>query len=257
MSQQKHDKKDRQKALVTTFSVHAVLLVLFAFFGLAYQDPAPEYGIPVSFGNSLDGAGDDVAAPEGSDAPATSEPVSAESEVVTQDLVDAPSVSSEKPKDTKVERSVEKPAEQAPKPSNELSNRLKGFGKPGGTAGGTGSGQGSTTGGGDQGSPNGSGDGNGTGGSGGGNYQLGNRKALFKPSPPEGECEGDHVVIVKVYVDRTGKVVQALAGQKGSTTTIKSLLERAQIAAMRTSWQGDPTANELQQGSIKYVFNCN
>ncbi|MEY3712086.1 MAG: hypothetical protein RL104_869, partial [Bacteroidota bacterium] len=178
MSSARHDQKDRNKALVTTFSVHTVLLVFFAFFGLTYQDPPPEYGIPVSFGNSLDGAGDDVAAPDGAEAPSAAEPVSAESEVVTQDYVDAPSVSSEKPKDTKVEHTVEKPAEQAPKPSNELSNRLKGFGKPGGTAGGTGSGQGITTGGGDQGSPNGSGTGNGTGGFGGGNYQLGTRSAL-------------------------------------------------------------------------------
>ncbi|MFM6998374.1 MAG: hypothetical protein ACKOX0_03995, partial [Bacteroidota bacterium] len=134
MGQQNHDKKDRNKALATTFSVHAVLLVLFAFFGLTYQDPPPEYGIPVSFGNSLDGSGDDVAAPYGAEAPSAAEPVSAESEVATQDFVDALSVSSEKPKETKVERTVEKPAEQAPKPSNELSNRLKGFGKPGGTA---------------------------------------------------------------------------------------------------------------------------
>ena len=106
-----HDKKDRQKALVTTFSVHAVLLVLFAFFGLTYQNPPPEYGIPVSFGNSLDGAGNDVAAPEGSDAPASSQPTASESEVVTQDLVDAPSVAAEQPKKPTTEKPTTKPTE--------------------------------------------------------------------------------------------------------------------------------------------------
>jgi hypothetical protein len=254
MSAQTHDKKDRNKALATTFSVHAILLVFFAFFGLTYQDPPPEYGIPVSFGNSLDGAGDDVAAPDGAEAPSAAEPVSAESEVITQDLVDAPSVSSEKPKDTKVERTVEKPAEQAPKPSNELSNRLKGFGKPGGTAGGTGSGQGSTTGGGDQGSPNGSGTGNGTGGSGGGNYQLGTRSALERPKPRY-DCDGEGIVVVKVYVDRNGVVKRADGqGQKGSTTSEECLIRRAEEAALKTRWQGDPSALELQVGTIRYNF---
>ena len=258
-----HDKKDRNRALATTLSVHTVLLIFFFFYGLTYQDPPPEYGIPVSFGNSLDGAGDDAAAPEGSQAQSAAAAEPSESEVVTQELVDAPSVSSEKSKakeDKKSEVKPEaKPVAEAPKPSNELSNRLNSkFGRTGGTAGATGNGQGNTSGGGDQGAANGSGDGSGTGGSGNSsNYQLGNRKALSKPSPPEGECEGDHVVVIKVYVDRTGKVVQAIAGQKGSTTTNKILLDRAQLAALRTSWQGDPTADELQQGTIKYFFECN
>lgn len=252
-----HDKKDRQKALVTTFSVHAVLLVLFAFFGLTYQNPPPEYGIPVSFGNSLDGAGNDVAAPEGSDAPASSQPTASESEVVTQDLVDAPSVAAEQPKKPTTEKPTTKPTEEAPKPSNALSDRLKGFGKPGGTAGGTGSGQGNTKGGGDQGSPNGSGNGNGTGGSGGGNYQLTGRKALVRPEPIEGECDGEHVVVVKVYVNNEGRVIQAIPGQRGSTTTSKDLLIRAQNAALRTTWSSDPSAPYQQQGSIIYNFKCN
>jgi len=68
---QENDKKDRNRALATTLSVHTVLLIFFFFYGLTYQDPPPEYGIPVSFGNSLDGAGDDAAAPEGSEAPST------------------------------------------------------------------------------------------------------------------------------------------------------------------------------------------
>jgi len=249
-----HDKKDRNKALATTFSVHAVLLLFFAFFGLTYQDPPPEYGIPVSFGNSLDGSGDDAAAPDGAEAPSAAETVSAESEVTTQDFEDAPPVSSKKPKETKVERTDEKPAEQAPKPSNELSDHLKRFGKPGGITGGTGSGQGSTTGGGDQGSPNGSGTGNGSGGSGGGNYQLGTRSALERPKPRY-DCDGEGVVVVKVYVDRNGVVKRADGqGQKGSTTSEECLIRRAEEAALKTRWQGDPSALELQVGTIRYNF---
>ena len=51
MSQiEEQDKKDRRRGWATTLSVHAVLLVLFAFFGLTYQDPPPEIGIPVNLG---------------------------------------------------------------------------------------------------------------------------------------------------------------------------------------------------------------
>ena len=258
---QENDKKDRNRALATTLSVHTVLLIFFFFFGLTYQDPPPEYGIPVSFGNSLDGAGDEAAAPEGSEAQSAAAAESAESDVVTQDLVDAPSVSSEKAKeDKKSEVKPEaKPVAEAPKPSNELSNRLNSkFGRTGGTAGATGSGQGSTSGGGDQGAPNGSGDGNGTGGSGNsGNYQLGTRSALERPKPRY-DCEGEGVVVVKVYVDRSGTVTRADGqGQKGSTTSEECLIRRAQEAALKTRWQGDPSAKELQVGSILYRFGRN
>jgi hypothetical protein len=257
---QENDKKDRNRALATTLSVHTVLLIFFFFFGLTYQDPPPEYGIPVSFGNSLDGAGDDAAAPEGSEAQSAAAE-SAESDVVTQDLVDAPSVSSEKAKeDKKSEVKPEaKPVAEAPKASKELSNRLNSkFGKTGGTAGATGSGQGSTSGGGDQGAPNGSGDGNGTGGSGNsGNYQLGNRSALERPKPRY-DCEGEGIVVVRVYVDRSGTVTRADGqGQKGSTTSEECLIRRAQEAALKTRWQGDPSALELQVGSIRYSFQRN
>ena len=247
---EQHDKQDQRRGALTTFSVHAVLLLIFAFFGISYQDPPPEYGIPVNFGNSMDGAGDDAAAPEGSEAPqAPAEAVSAETQTTTQDVVDAPSVSTEKPKEKPAEKPVEKP-----KPSNELSNRLSNFGKAGGSPNGTGTGQGSTTGGGDQGSPNGSGDGNGTGGTGTrGDYQLGNRSALDRPKPRY-DCEGDGVVVVKVYVDRSGIVRRVEGGQKGSTTADACLIKRAEEAALKTRWQGDPAALELQVGSIRYNF---
>jgi|OM-RGC.v1.009740106 periplasmic protein TonB len=254
-----HDKKDQRRGVITTFSVHALLLLLFAFFGISYQDPPPEYGIPVNFGNSLDGSGDDAAAPEGAEQPqAPTEAVSAETEATTQDVVDAPSVSSEKPKKP-VEKPVEKPAEkpvEKPKPSNELSNRLSNFGKPGGSPTGTGSGQGSTTGGGDQGAANGSKNRDGQGGSGIAGYNLSGRKPISTPAPMEGECEGEQIVIVVIRVNKDGRVIQATPGVKGSTTTSKNLLDRAQNAAMRTTWQVDPQGRELQMGSITYTFKC-
>ena len=249
-----HDKKDQRRGVITTFSVHALLLLLFAFFGISYQDPPPEYGIPVNFGNSLDGSGDDAAAPEGAEQPqAPTEAVSAETEATTQDVVEAPSVSSEKPKKP-VEKPVEKPAEKPQDPR--LKSALDNFKKSGGSPTGTGSGQGSTTGGGDQGASNGSKNSDGQGGSGIAGYNLSGRKPIATPAPMEGECEGEQIVIVVIRVNKDGRVIQATPGVKGSTTTSKNLLDRAQNAAMRTTWQVDPQGRELQMGSITYTFKC-
>ena len=249
-----HDKKDQRRGVITTFSVHALLLLLFAFFGISYQDPPPEYGIPVNFGNSLDGSGDDAAAPEGAEQPqAPTEAVSAETEATTQDVVDAPSVSSEKPKKP-VEKPVEKPAEKPQDPR--LKSALDNFKKSGGSPTGTGSGQGSTTGGGDQGASNGSKNSDGQGGSGIAGYNLSGRKPIATPAPMEGACEGEQIVVVKIYVNKDGRVIQATPGVKGSTTLSKNLLDRAQNAAMRTTWQVDPQGRERQMGSITYTFKC-
>ncbi len=62
-TQDEQDKKDTRRGWATTLSVHAVLLVVFALFGLTYQDPPPEMGIPVNFGYEEDGAGETSAAP--------------------------------------------------------------------------------------------------------------------------------------------------------------------------------------------------
>ena len=134
MSQiEEQDKKDRRRGWATTLSVHAVLLVLFAFFGLTYQDPPPEMGIPVNFGYEEDGQGDNTAAPaEAASAPSASTPEVTEA-AVTQDLVDAAALP-EKPKETPKPKTTtptttetQKPQEpEKPKVSDALSNRLKG-----------------------------------------------------------------------------------------------------------------------------------
>ncbi|MCK5782204.1 MAG: energy transducer TonB [Flavobacteriales bacterium] len=86
-----------------------------------------------------------------------------------------------------------------------------------------------------------------------GNYQLGNRKPKNKPAPIyDGKDQG--IVVVRILVDKNGKVVFAEAGAKGSTTTDLQLLKRAKEAALKTTWQGDSTAPEKQEGQIIYNF---
>ena len=262
-TQDEQDKKDTRRGWATTLSVHAVLLVAFALFGLTYQDPPPEMGIPVNFGYEEDGAGETSAAPaEAASAPSSSTPEVNEA-AVTQDLVDAAALP-EKPKETPKPKTTtptttetQKPQEpEKPKVSDALSNRLKG-GFTNSANPGTGSGQGNTTGSGDQGKPTGDLQGNGLGNGGTGNsgdYQLGSRKALGRPKPLY-DCEGEGVVVVRIWVDRAGVVQRVEGGVSGSTTSQSCLVSRAEEAARKTRWEGDPAATDLQIGTIRYRFS--
>lgn len=86
-----------------------------------------------------------------------------------------------------------------------------------------------------------------------GDYSLGSRKALSRPKPAYG-CEGDGVVVVRIWVDRAG-VVQRVAVASGTTTTEPCLLNSAEEAARKTRWEGDAAATDLQVGTIRYRFS--
>lgn len=86
-----------------------------------------------------------------------------------------------------------------------------------------------------------------------GDYQLGNRKPKSKPKPIY-DGNGSGIVVVKIIVDKNGKVVFASAGVQGSTTTDLQLLKRAKEAALKTVWQSDENAPEKQEGKIIYNF---
>ena len=60
--------------------------------------------------------------------------------------------------------------------------------------------------------------------------------------------------IVEVSVDRSGKVVQATPGAKGSTTLDASLLKVAKEAALRASFEVKQDAPAIQKGTITYNF---
>lgn len=118
---------------------------------------------------------------------------------------------------------------------------------------------------GNQGDPNGSinskvrgtGSGTGTQGTGTGDkgisYRLEGRGVLALP-PPKYEYQEEGSVVVEVNVDRSGKVVQANPGAKGSSTLNPDLLRIAKEAAMKASFQVKPDAPAIQKGTITYNF---
>jgi protein TonB len=254
------ENKNKRRGLIATILYHIVLILIFIFAGLTYQDPPPEDGIAINFGYEEDGSGNTSQSAPRQPQPQQEE-VQKESaeqideDVATQEIEEAPNVTNEQ---TEKETENEQEEEVKPQPDSRLQNALDKTKNQQGQ----GEGEGETTGGGDQGDPNGDRNSPNRTGNGGignsGDYRLGNRKALSRPKPVY-DCPEEGRVVVKVYVNKSGQVTEAIAGEKipngpASTTSSSCLYSRAESAAKRTTWQGDANAPDRQIGYIIYNF---
>ncbi|MDX5585672.1 MAG: energy transducer TonB [Aureibaculum sp.] len=88
----------------------------------------------------------------------------------------------------------------------------------------------------------------------GGDYGLVNRKAVSKPKPTY-DCNEQGRVVVSISVDKSGRVISAQAGIKGTTNSAPCLLTRAKEAALKTRFNSDSKAPTKQVGSIIYNFS--
>lgn len=270
------DTPHKKKSFTITTILMAIILFLMFIVGMKYMDPPEEGGIAVNFGTSSVGSGNVQPTKPVASAPKNTAPQpeptppqpEIKDEVVTQDIEDAP-VIEEKPKETpkpKVEKPkekpVEKPVEEAkpdPKPDQSTTSALdaliNGPKKDGAAQGG----EGYDNQAGDKGDPNGDPNassyyGTGKGLDGDGNYQLGGRKALGKPKRVQ-ECNEAGTVVVSIEVDRSGKVIKAVPGVRGTTNNSRCLLEPAKAAALATKFNADGKAPSKQVGKIVYRFS--
>lgn len=271
------DTPHKKKSFAITSILMAIILFLMFFVGMEYLDPPEEKGIAINFGTTDVGSGDVQPTKPVASAPKNTAPEPEPTppqpeiteEVVTQDTEDAP-VIEEKPKETpkpKVEEPIEKPKEKPveeakpdPKPDKSTTSALdaliNGPKTDGAAQGGEGDDDNQA---GDKGDPNGDPNassyyGSGKGIDGDGNYQLGGRKALGKPKRVQ-ECNEAGTVAVSIEVDRTGKVIKAIAGVRGTTNNSRCLLEPAKAAALATKFNSDTKAPSKQIGIIVYRFS--
>lgn len=128
-------------------------------------------------------------------------------------------------------------------------NPFGGYGQGAGDGDGNGGGKGDGIGGG-----NGDGIGPGSGGGTGINVNLKGRKILKRPNVTDNSQETG-TVVVEITVDKNGKVVSAVPGGQGSTTTSKRLYDLSKLKALEC--QFDVTNNPdniLQKGTITFVY---
>ncbi|MBD0778651.1 energy transducer TonB [Maribacter sp. ANRC-HE7] len=90
-------------------------------------------------------------------------------------------------------------------------------------------------------------------GSGTGGYGL-NGRSLVSKGAVQQECNQEGRVVVKIVVDRTGKVISAIPGVKGTTNNDPCLLEPAKKTALKHKWNLDSNAPSQQIGFVVVNF---
>jgi hypothetical protein len=90
-------------------------------------------------------------------------------------------------------------------------------------------------------------------GSGTGGYGLSGR-SLANRGKVQQECNEEGRVVVRIMVDRNGKVIDAQAGVRGTTNNHPCLLEPARKTAFLHSWNPDSKAPSQQIGFVVVNF---
>jgi colicin import membrane protein len=284
---------ERGKGVVGTIIFHIVVIALLLVAGFTSPPPLMEEGLLVNFGTDDFGSGlvepSLSAASESAPLPQPTTPVATptqEKPIITQDFDDEapvikkvvqPDPEAEKRKleaaeaekkrlaDLEAERKrieqeeiERKRIEDEKRREQEIADRMKNALSTGRNTGTNTTGEGVTTGTGNQGVVTGSvdsrvrGDGSGLGTDGVG-YDLAGRTALSLPHPKY-DYQEEGIVVVEVTVDRTGKVVSAREGVRGSTTLNADLRRVARDAALLAKFDVKPDAPNVQVGTITYNF---
>ncbi|WP_289054027.1 energy transducer TonB family protein [Carboxylicivirga marina] len=95
--------------------------------------------------------------------------------------------------------------------------------------------------------------GSGLGNSGSGANVRGRSLVGSLPKPQHNTNERG-IVMIKIRVDRTGKVISAEFQLKGSTIQDRELIASAKSAALRAKFNPDKNASAYVEGTIRYIF---
>ncbi|MCL5128959.1 energy transducer TonB [Algibacter sp. L4_22] len=286
-------KHEKDSAKITTLIMVILLLLLFVV-GPPYMDPPEEYGVAVNFGTTDFGKGDvQPKAPIKSEPREVEEipqpveetvqeeaeaakPTETKEEVLTADNAEEIAIKKQKAIEeakskaeakakadakTKAEAKAKAEAEKVAKEKREQEEKKRkldaligGVSKSEGTESG---GEGNDNKAGDKGQLDGNpyapsyfGSGSGSGGVG---YGLNGRgRASF--NTVKQDCNESGLVIVKIVVNQSGNVVEAVPGVKGTTNTSQCLLEPAKKIALSHKWPADSKAPAKQIGFVKVNF---
>lgn len=261
-------KKNKRKGMIASFVFHAVLLLLFAIFGMSYTTPPPEDGMLINFGYSDSGSGDVEEEPaqsseeqevveeqEAAAAPQPSEEVKSYEEVVSQEVEESVKVEKKEKKPEPVKEVKEpQPTEEELRKAEQKKKLEERFAKAKAAQNAS---QGEKTGSGNQGNPDGvpnAQQGKVPGrGSSGISFDLGGRRMMTAPKIND-NSQDEGRVVVTITVDRYGKVINAVPGARGSTTASTHLYRLAKEAAFNTKFDADPNASVQQMGSMTFIF---
>ncbi len=249
----------KKRSFTITTILLVLLLILMFYFGLGYMIPPPETGISVNFGTENVGSGAVQPKEEVKTAPQKEQVQNEQTEqdntnektedVLAADQEDAPVIA---PKKTKPKPKKEKtPSKSTQDALSNILNSPKSDGKSDGS-------EGNDTKAGDKGQAGGDPYANsyygspGTSGT-GVTYGLKGR-ALVSTGKVEQECNEEGRVVVKIEVDKNGKVISAVPGVRGTTNNHPCLLDPAKKTALMYRWNLDSDAPTRQIGFVVINF---
>ncbi|MFI1773208.1 energy transducer TonB [Thalassobellus citreus] len=282
-------KHEKNSAKITALITVILLLLLFVV-GAPYMDPPEEYGVAVNFGTTDFGKGNvqpkkpiksepkEVNEPPQPEDVSKVEPTPAKTsevkeEVLTADNAEEIAIKKQKEAeakakaitDAKVKAEAAKAKAEADRIAKEKREQDEKKKKLDALIGGVSKSEGTDTG--SEGNDNKAGDkgqldgdpyapsyfgGQGT-GNGGVGYGLNGRgRATYKTLKQD--CNESGMVIVKIIVNRSGNVISAEPGQRGTTNTAPCLLEPAKKIALSHKWPADSKAPANQIGFVKVNF---
>jgi len=256
-----------------SFAITVVLLLCIVFlafnYGMAYLDPPKEYGVAINFGDVVIGKGTAAATPTKKSTTVATTPTEVTTTTVDKSTTDnaktivsnsetLPVSTSPKKTPQKTTAPSKKDAvQEVPTPSKATTDALKSL-LSGAAQNGKAQGEGDDAQQGVKGTSSGSTNpttfyGNTTAGN-GNNYNLAGRAVLSTPKK-QPDCQEEGTVVVRIVVNKQGKVIEAIPGVKGTTNTAACLLKPAKQAALETTWNTDATAPANQIGTIIYKFS--
>ncbi|MGB1032678.1 MAG: hypothetical protein ACPGWM_08685 [Flavobacteriales bacterium] len=258
-------KKDRLIASVITFNLSVLVLILCIFLtAFSLPDPLPgETFVAVGmadYGSVVEASGETESenpseSQENNEAESqtTSETVEANTapEVVTQEA--SPVVT---PSGTNTTTPTKPTPEPDPEPEPQVSKGLGNILDKINETGGGGPSEGTGEGVGNEGTESGSIDGMGVVSGDGIGFSLGDRGMTGRPKLSEQPKEEGRVVL-DIYVDRNGNVLETRANYDKSNTSSSYLFELAKKAAKKAKFQVSANAPPKQKGSMTFIFKLN
>ena len=287
------DTRHKKKSFTLTTALLSALLLLMFYIGLTYMEPPIENGITVNFGTMEFGMGKEQPKEKIQSQPAEKKEVVEEQqqeeqaappeEVASADATEKPAeklLTREEEEAIKIKQQQEAARREAAamkakaeqlareKQAAEEKARLEqeakkkkldelmgGLTKSDGTAQGS---EGDDQRAGDKGQPDGDpyatsyygdpGTGSGTAG-----YGL-NGRTLANKGGVQQQCNEEGRVVVQIVVDRSGKVISANPGVRGTTNNDPCLLEPARKTALQYRWNADSNAPPQQVGFVVVNF---
>jgi outer membrane biosynthesis protein TonB len=235
--------KNRRTGVLVTVGAHLLLILLLSFILMEPPfPPPPQLGVEVNLGNSNQGMNEkQPETPEQQSSRTSSTPEKVE-KIATQNTEESINIK-KKTEDKKIDKKEPKD------PVIDQTFTFNRKNKSGGS-------QGNTNTPGDQGNENGDPNASnyvGDGGSGGISFELSGRKNK-KLVRPEQVTNIEGKVVVKIWVNKYGKVVNAKQEVGRSTTTNPIAVKRAINSALNSTFNSDPSALEVQTGFITYIF---